>query len=221
MITRRSPPNPSSSPSAAPPTSLPLPPPTATPPSPLWRSPFPPPLPQIPTDSRYATLQSVNETRSSRPELTTASRVVVGGRGVGDKAQFDEVFALADKLGAAGGVYDSTSRSGWNASGGGHGDGGRESAGGSDGKGGRAGALRRSRRQRLHPAPGGNEGLADHRVCEQGPRGASLLGRIVSRGQRQIADFGLVADLHAVVPELLSKLSCVCSCGIPSCRIAV
>ena len=36
-----------------------------------------------------------------RPDLTIASRVVVGGRGVGSKEQFREVIALADKLGAA------------------------------------------------------------------------------------------------------------------------
>ena len=33
--------------------------------------------------------------------MTTATRVVVGGRGVGTKEQFSEVFALADKLGGA------------------------------------------------------------------------------------------------------------------------
>lgn len=39
---------------------------------------------------------------SSSPSLVTASRVVVGGRGAGDKKQFEVLFKLADKLGAAG-----------------------------------------------------------------------------------------------------------------------
>ena len=36
------------------------------------------------------------------PDVVTASRVVVGGRGVGSKEEFQKVYALADKLGAAG-----------------------------------------------------------------------------------------------------------------------
>lgn len=106
LLPSRSPRNRSSSPCAAPHTSRRLPWRTAVPPSPPWRSPCTLPLPQIPADARYAKLQAVHETKSSRPELTTASRVVVGGRGVGSKKQFDEVFALADKLGAAGGIGD-------------------------------------------------------------------------------------------------------------------
>lgn len=42
------------------------------------------------------------ECLSSSPSLVTASRVVVGGRGAGDKKQFEVLFKLADKLGAAG-----------------------------------------------------------------------------------------------------------------------
>lgn len=37
-----------------------------------------------------------------RPELSQADRVVVGGRGVGKKEQFKELYDLADKLHAAG-----------------------------------------------------------------------------------------------------------------------
>ena len=39
-------------------------------------------------------------------DITDAKVLVSGGRGVGSKKQFDEVFALADKLGAAGGIGD-------------------------------------------------------------------------------------------------------------------
>ncbi len=41
---------------------------------------------------------------SDRPDLQTASKVISGGRGVGSKENFDMVFELADKIGAATGA---------------------------------------------------------------------------------------------------------------------
>lgn len=51
--------------------------------------------------SSKARCLSTELTQSDRPELTAAQVVVSGGRGVGSAENFDQVFALADKLGAA------------------------------------------------------------------------------------------------------------------------
>jgi electron transfer flavoprotein alpha subunit len=52
----------------------------------------------LPTHTRFVELQ---QGKSDRPDLQSASRVVSGGRGVGSKENFDIIYRLADKLGAA------------------------------------------------------------------------------------------------------------------------
>jgi electron transfer flavoprotein alpha subunit len=52
-----------------------------------------------PGHSRYLGLADTGST--DRPDLQSATRVVAGGRGVGSKENFEIVFRLADKLGAA------------------------------------------------------------------------------------------------------------------------
>jgi len=54
---------------------------------------------ELPTHTRYLGL--VDTGGSDRPDLQSAGRVVAGGRGVGSKENFEIVFKLADKLGAA------------------------------------------------------------------------------------------------------------------------
>ena len=51
--------------------------------------------------SRYVKLESGN---SDRPDLQTADKVISGGRGVGSSENFEMVFDLADKIGAATGA---------------------------------------------------------------------------------------------------------------------
>jgi electron transfer flavoprotein alpha subunit len=53
---------------------------------------------ELPAHSRYVGLEGA---RSDRPDLQSAPRVVSGGRGVGSKENFDIIYKLADKLGAA------------------------------------------------------------------------------------------------------------------------
>ncbi len=54
---------------------------------------------ELPTHSRYLGLAESGG--SDRPDLQSAPRVVAGGRGVGSKENFEIVFKLADKIGAA------------------------------------------------------------------------------------------------------------------------
>ena len=51
-----------------------------------------------PTHTRYV---GVTAAASDRPDLQTASRVVSGGRALGSAENFQKLYALADKLGAA------------------------------------------------------------------------------------------------------------------------
>lgn len=52
----------------------------------------------LPGHTRFVELR---QGKSDRPDLASAPRVVSGGRGVGSKENFDIVYSLADKLGAA------------------------------------------------------------------------------------------------------------------------
>ncbi|TWT20871.1 electron transfer flavoprotein subunit alpha/FixB family protein [Luteimonas wenzhouensis] len=52
----------------------------------------------LPTHTRFVGLA---QGKSDRPDLQSARRVVSGGRGVGSKENFDIIYKLADKLGAA------------------------------------------------------------------------------------------------------------------------
>ena len=49
----------------------------------------------------HSTFVSLQESQSERPELTTAARIVSGGRGLGSKENFALIDQLADKLDAA------------------------------------------------------------------------------------------------------------------------
>lgn len=53
---------------------------------------------EIPTHTRFVELQSGS---SDRPDLQSAKIVVSGGRGVGSADNFNQLFALADRMGAA------------------------------------------------------------------------------------------------------------------------
>ncbi len=52
----------------------------------------------LPSHARFVELQQGG---SDRPDLQSASKVVSGGRGVGSKENFEIIYKLADKLGAA------------------------------------------------------------------------------------------------------------------------
>ncbi len=53
---------------------------------------------ELPAHTEYVRLEAQE---SERPDLQSAPRVVSGGRGVGSKENFEIIYSLADKLGAA------------------------------------------------------------------------------------------------------------------------
>lgn len=52
----------------------------------------------LPTHTRFVELK---QGKSDRPDLQSANKVVSGGRGVGSKENFEVIYKLADKIGAA------------------------------------------------------------------------------------------------------------------------